>query len=98
MLPEVASEGAQQQQQQQQTEAVREKRDLEETKVRTEISEVQEIVAVERKLEPEPQPELESPAPDLHAEEILRILDSAPDLTVAAEEPALPPGAEEEYW
>lgn len=94
MLPEVASEGAQQQQ----TEADREKRDLEETKVRTEISEVQEIVAVERNLEPEPQPELESPAPDLHAEEILRILDSAPDLTVAAEEPALPPGAEEEYW
>ena len=95
MLPEVASEGAQQQQ----TEADREKRDLEETKARTtEISEVQEIVAVERKLEPEPQPELESPAADLHAEEILRILDSAPDLTVAAEEPALPPAAEEEYW
>lgn len=69
--------------------------------VQAEIA-AQETTAVEQQLEPEATPtELESelePTPDLHAEEILRILDSVPDVSVAVEPPLLPPAAEEEYW
>lgn len=85
----------------QQSEVGEDKQESEELAVQAEIA-AQEAVPVEQQLEPELQPaelvsELE-PTPDLHADEILRILDSAPDVSNAVEPPELPLAAEEEYW
>lgn len=72
--------------------------------VREEINTIQDTAALEQKLEPELEPkpvELVSeldPTPDLHADEIIRILDSAPDVSTLLEPPSAPLAAEEEYW